>query len=38
MSGYSSGRFQLTLKNGEKREEFIVSRDRLAEFKKWIDR
>jgi DNA-binding LytR/AlgR family response regulator len=38
MSSYSSGRFQMTLKNGEKKEELIVSRDRLAEFKKWIDR
>ena len=38
MSSYSSSRFQLTLKNVEKREEFIVSRERVAEFKKWVDR
>jgi DNA-binding LytR/AlgR family response regulator len=38
MSSYSSSRFQLTLKNGEKNEELIVSRERVAEFKKWVDR
>lgn len=38
MSSYSSSRFQLTLKNGGKKEELIVSRERVAEFKKWVDR
>lgn len=41
MYSYSSSRLQLTLKNMEKSEKdelFVVSRDRVAEFKKWIDR
>jgi DNA-binding LytR/AlgR family response regulator len=38
MSSYSSNRFQLKLKNREKNEELIVSRERVAEFKKWVDR
>lgn len=33
---YSSSRLKLNLKNA--REEFIVSRDRVSDFKKWIDR
>jgi len=37
MYSYSSSRLQLTLKNIEKNELFIVSRDKVAEFKKWID-
>lgn len=35
---YSSSRLQLTLKNREKSDLFIVSRDKVAGFKKWIDR
>ncbi|MGB8492137.1 MAG: hypothetical protein WCE64_13855 [Bacteroidales bacterium] len=38
MYSYSSGRLQLTLKNKEKDELFVVSREKVAEFKKWIDR
>ncbi len=38
MYSYSSGRLQLTLKNREKSDLFIVSRDKVAGFKKWIDR
>lgn len=37
MYGYSSSRLQLTLKNLDKNELFIVSRDKVAAFKKWID-
>lgn len=38
MYSYSSSRLQLTLKNKEKNDLFIVSRDKVPEFKKWIDR
>lgn len=38
MYSYSSSRLQLTLKNREKSELFVVSRDKVAEFKRWIDR
>jgi DNA-binding LytR/AlgR family response regulator len=38
MHSYSSSRLQLTLKNAEKSEEFVVSRDRVSEFKKWVDK
>ncbi|MBW6501121.1 MAG: LytTR family DNA-binding domain-containing protein [Bacteroidales bacterium] len=38
MYSYSSSRLQLTLKNREKCDLFIVSRDKVAGFKKWIDR
>jgi DNA-binding LytR/AlgR family response regulator len=38
MYSYSSSRLQLTLKNKEKSDLFIVSREKVAEFKKWIDR
>lgn len=38
MYSYSSSRLQLTLKNREKNDLFIVSRDKVAGFKKWIDR
>lgn len=38
MYSYSSSRLQLTLKNKEKDELFIVSRDKVPEFKRWIDR
>ncbi|MCX6262716.1 MAG: LytTR family DNA-binding domain-containing protein [Bacteroidia bacterium] len=38
MYSYSSSRLQLTLKNTEKSDLFIVSRDKVAEFKRWVDR
>ncbi len=38
MYSYSSSRLQLTLKNREKSDLFIVSRDKVAGFKKWTDR
>ncbi|MCX6253848.1 MAG: LytTR family DNA-binding domain-containing protein [Bacteroidia bacterium] len=38
MHSYSSSRLQLTLKNEKGNEIFIVSRDKVASFKKWIDR
>lgn len=38
MYSYSSGRLQLTMKGGNKDEQFIVSRNKVAEFKKWIDK
>jgi DNA-binding LytR/AlgR family response regulator len=41
MYSYSSSRLQLTLKDRSKSEKddlFVVSRDKVAEFKKWIDR
>ncbi len=38
MYSYSSSRLQLNLKNREKSDFFIVSRDKVAGFKKWIDR
>jgi len=38
MYNYSSSRLQLTLKNTERKEEFVVSRDKVSEFKKWVDR
>jgi DNA-binding LytR/AlgR family response regulator len=38
MYSYSSSRLQLTLKNNDKSDLFIVSRDKVADFKKWIDR
>ena len=38
MHSYSSSRLQLSLKNGEKSEKFVVSREKVADFKKWIDR
>ena len=38
MYSYSSSRLQLTLKNREKSELFVVSREKVAEFKKWIDK
>jgi len=36
MYSYSSSRLQLTLKNKEKNDLFVVSRDKVADFKKWI--
>jgi len=38
MYSYSSSRLQLTLKGREQNDLFVVSRDKVAEFKKWIDR
>ncbi len=38
MHSYSSSRLQLTLKGKEKSELFVVSRDKVADFKRWIDR
>lgn len=38
MYSYSSSRLQLTLKNKEKCDLFTVSRDKVAEFKRWVDR
>jgi DNA-binding LytR/AlgR family response regulator len=38
MHSYSSSRLQLTIKNAEKSELFVVSRDKVGSFKKWIDR
>ena len=38
MYSYSSSRLQLTLKNKEKSELFVVSRDKVALFKRWVDR
>lgn len=38
MYSYSSSRLQLTLKNRDQNDLFVVSRDKVAEFKKWIDK
>jgi two-component system response regulator LytT len=38
MYSYSSSRLQLTLKGREKSDLFVVSRDKVSEFKKWIDK
>ncbi|MEI6048544.1 MAG: LytTR family DNA-binding domain-containing protein [Bacteroidota bacterium] len=38
MYSYSSSRLQLTLKNKEKSELFVVSRDKVALFKEWADK
>jgi DNA-binding LytR/AlgR family response regulator len=38
MYSYSSSRLQLTLKDKEKSDLFVVSRDKVGEFKKWIDK
>lgn len=38
MYNYSSSRLQLTLKNMEKSDLFVVSREKVSEFKRWIDR
>jgi DNA-binding LytR/AlgR family response regulator len=35
---YSSSRLQVTLKNKGKNDLFVVSRDKVAAFKKWADR
>jgi DNA-binding LytR/AlgR family response regulator len=38
MHSYSSSRLQLSLKNGKTDEIFVVSRDKVTLFKKWIDK
>jgi DNA-binding LytR/AlgR family response regulator len=38
MQSYSSSRLQLVLKNEQKSEIFVVSREKVGAFKKWIDR
>jgi len=38
MYSYSSSRLQLTLKNEHKSDLFVVSRDKVTAFKKWVDR
>ncbi len=38
MFSYSSSRLQLTLKNRDKSDLFVVSRDKVTDFKKWIDK
>jgi len=38
MYSYSASRLQLTLKEKEKSDLFVVSRDKVAEFKRWIDK
>jgi two-component system response regulator LytT len=38
MHSYSSSRLHLTLKNEKDNDLFVVSRDKVALFKKWIDR
>jgi DNA-binding LytR/AlgR family response regulator len=38
MFSYSSSRLQLTLKDKEKSELFVVSRDKVTDFKKWVDK
>jgi len=38
MHSYSSSRLQLILKNREKSDLFVVSRDKVANFKRWVDK
>jgi len=38
MHSYSSSRLQLTLKGQEQNELFVVSRDKVTDFKKWTDK
>ncbi len=38
MNSYSSSRLQLAIKNRKEDEQFVVSRDKVSAFKKWIDR
>jgi DNA-binding LytR/AlgR family response regulator len=38
MHSYSSSRLQLSLKNQEKSDLFVISREKVVEFKKWIDK
>lgn len=38
MHSYSSSRLQLSMKSQEKNDLFVVSREKVNEFKKWIDK
>jgi DNA-binding LytR/AlgR family response regulator len=38
MYSFSSSRLQLTLKERDKSDLFVVSRDKVTEFKRWIDK
>jgi DNA-binding LytR/AlgR family response regulator len=38
MIAYSSSRLKIVLANWTEKEEIVVSRERVADFKKWIDR
>jgi len=38
MQSYSSSRLQLIMKNEDKSDLFVVSREKVQEFKSWIDR
>ena len=38
MHSYSSSRLHLTLKNQKENDIFVVSRDKVALFKKWVDK
>jgi DNA-binding LytR/AlgR family response regulator len=38
MHSYSSSRLQLSIKNRDQNDLFVVSRDKVSQFKKWIDR
>ena len=38
MHAYSSSRLQLIVRGQEKSDLFVVSRDKVSEFKRWIDR
>ncbi|TAL74321.1 MAG: response regulator transcription factor [Bacteroidetes bacterium] len=38
MYSYSSSRLQLTLKSKEKSDLFVVSREKVTDFKKWVDK
>lgn len=38
MYSYSSSRLQLTLKNKETGDLYVVSREKVADFKKWVDK
>jgi DNA-binding LytR/AlgR family response regulator len=38
MQSYSSSRIQLVLRNMEKSDLFIVSREKVASFKEWVDK
>lgn len=38
MSSYSSSRLHLTIKNQEKSDLFVVSREKVSDIKKWIDK
>ena len=38
MVSYSSSRLQLVLQNEPKSDAFVVSRDKVADFKRWVDR